>query len=157
MTATHDAQLIPALAGIWLPESVFIRAWCEEDFADVQKLSAQAGWITPIERPKESFAGWCNAWPALVAVRGLGSAALGGDEMIGFARAITDGSISTYICELLVDMHWRRFGIGEALLAACHNLYPTTRIDLLAGEDSRSYYEHLGCHPSYGFRKSRLI
>jgi ribosomal protein S18 acetylase RimI-like enzyme len=148
MTATRDEQVILALSGLCIPEGVTIRAWDEDDFTAIQRLSAREGWMTPCERPRESFASWQHSWPALVAVSGA--------ELVGFIRAITDGSVSTYVCELLVAADWRGRGIGIGLLAVCHHLYPTTRLDLLAGEESQHFYKRLGCRESYGFRITRL-
>ncbi len=41
-----------------------------------------------------------------------------------------------------------------ALLAAAQDLVPGSRLDLLATSGSRSYYEHLGFRPFFGFRIS---
>ncbi|MEZ0481377.1 GNAT family N-acetyltransferase [Planococcus sp. SSTMD024] len=76
-------------------------------------------------------------------------------ELVGYIRGFTDGSISTYICELLVADSHRGCGAGKQLLEFVHALYPETRMDLLASSSSRSFYEEHDFRPFYGFRKSR--
>lgn len=148
-THKRDLQVIEALEGVRLPQNIIVRAWREEDFQSIQDLSAAEGWPTPSDRPEESFTSWQHAWPALVALHG--------DEPVGFLRAISDGAVTTYLCEMLVDPFWRGKGLGEALLAICHNIYPTTRIDLISGDEARGFYERLGCREFAGFRKNRLV
>ena len=128
-----------------LPAGVTIRAWEEADFAAVQRLSAAEGWSTPTERPAEALAAWHRSWPALVAVAG--------QEVIGFCRALSDGSVTTYIAELLVAPGWQGKGIGAALLEACEQMAPDARLDLLATETSRSFYERVGFWPFAGYRR----
>ena len=129
-----------------LPQGVTIRPWKEADFSAIQRLSAAEGWPTPLDRPKESLAAWRYSWPALIAETG--------QEAIGFCRALSDGAVTTYIAELLVAAGWRRQGIASALLETSQRLYPGSRLDLLAIETSRSFYERVGFRSFYGFRLS---
>jgi ribosomal protein S18 acetylase RimI-like enzyme len=129
---------------VTLPPGVTIRRWEEADFPAVQRLSAAEGWPTPLERPDAALAAWQHSWPALVAVAG--------QEVIGFCRALSDGGITTYIAELLVAPGWQRQGIGSALLEASQRSFPGSRLDLLAMETSRRFYERVGFRAFYGFR-----
>ncbi|HEY7359079.1 MAG TPA: GNAT family N-acetyltransferase [Ktedonobacterales bacterium] len=129
-----------------LPPGVTIRSWEEADFSAVQRLSAAEGWPTPLERPEAALDAWQRSWPALVAVAE--------QDVIGFCRALSDGSVTTYIAEVLVAQGWRGQGIGSALLEVCQRLAPGSRLDLLALETSRSFYERVGFRPFYGFRLS---
>ncbi len=129
-----------------LPPGVTIRPWEEADFPAVQRLSAAEGWLTPLERPEAALAAWQRSWPTLVAVAG--------QEVIGFCRALSDGVVTTYIAEALVAQGWRGQGIGAALLEASQRLSPGSRLDLLALETSRSFYERVGFRAFYGFRLS---
>ncbi|HLV97278.1 MAG TPA: GNAT family N-acetyltransferase [Ktedonobacterales bacterium] len=129
-----------------LPAGVTIRAWQEDDFPAVQRLSSAEGWPTPSERPAEALAAWRRSWPALVVVAD--------QEVIGFCRALSDGAVTTYIAELLVAPSWQGQGIGSALLEANQQLAPGSRLDLLALETSQSFYAQIGFRPFYGFRLS---
>jgi GNAT superfamily N-acetyltransferase len=139
-----DIQTITRL--LTLPPGVGIRPWVEGDFPAVQRLSEAEGWPTPLERPAEALAAWRRSWPTLVAVAE--------QEVIGFCRALSDGSVTTYIAELLVAPGWQGQGIGSALLEASQRLCPGSRLDLLAMETSRRFYERVGFRPFYGFRLS---
>ncbi|HCI80191.1 MAG TPA: hypothetical protein DHW02_10930 [Ktedonobacter sp.] len=70
---------------------------------------------------------------------------------------MTDGWITLYVMELLVDARYRGRGIGQMLLDICHYLYPHTRIELLSMETSQSYYRTHGFRfIGEGFRKSYM-
>src|SRR5689334_15201774 len=135
----HDRrqrQLEAALAELVLPPGIAIRAWAEADFPVIQRLSSAEGWPTPAARPEEALESWRNAWPALVVICE--------GEIVGFARALTDGEVTMYIAELLVAPEWRGRGLGRALLDACHLLVPHTRLDLLSTAAADEFYEANG-------------
>jgi ribosomal protein S18 acetylase RimI-like enzyme len=138
MQQDRDNALRDALLQVQLSPGIIIRAWREEDFSAIQRLSDLEGWPTPGVRPEEALEGWRNAWPALVAVADI--------EVVGFLRALSDGNITTYICELLIDARWRGRGVGSALLDACHAIYPRARMEVTSTENSASFYRR------YGFR-----
>ena len=139
----HD-EVQAIMETLALAPGVSIRPWQEEDFRAIQRLSQREGWPTPLERPFEALAAWQRSWPTLVAVAQ--------EEVIGFCRALSDGSVTTYIAELLVAPEWQRQGIASALLEVSQRLCPNSRLDLLAVETSRSFYEHIGFRTFYGFR-----
>lgn len=145
----HQQQLSRALEQVELPSEIMIRAWTEEDFPAIQRLSSTEGWTSPTRRSADSLRAWQNSRPALVALKN--------DVVVGFVRALTDGAITMYIAELLVDVHTRNAGIGRALLETCHQLYPTVRMDLLAADGSRAFYEACGYRFMHdGMRKSYI-
>jgi ribosomal protein S18 acetylase RimI-like enzyme len=145
----HQQHLAIALAQVALPTGVTIRAWTATDFPAIQRISSSEGWTSPTQRPDESLLAWQNSWPALVA--------MGYEDIVGFVCGITDGAITMYITTLAVDAQWRKRGIGRALLDACHALYPTIRLDLLAVDDARAFYEACGFTVVYnGMRKRPL-
>lgn len=145
----RSQQVNIALAQVQIPAGIIIRAWHEEDFPAIQRLSSAEGWPSPTSHPVDSLQAWRNAWPALVALKG--------DMVVGFVRALTDGTITMYIAELLVDKQARSTGIGRALLDTCHQLYPTTRQDLLAAEGSHAFYQACGYRVLHdGMRKSYI-
>lgn len=148
----REEQLSQVLTQLALPEGVGCRAWLESDFPAIQRLSNAENWPTPQRRPDDALAGWRNSWPALVAVE-----AQDVERVIGFVRAMTDGSITLYVMELLVDARYRKRGIGQMLLDTCHSLYPHTRIELMSMETSQSYYRSHGFrYIGEGFRKSYM-
>ncbi|GLV58348.1 hypothetical protein KDH_51810 [Dictyobacter sp. S3.2.2.5] len=143
----QQQQVKIALARVQIPAGIIVRAWSEEDFLAIQRLSSAEGWTSPVRRPADSLRAWQSSWPTLVAQKD--------DAVVGFVRAITDCAITMYIAELLVDQHMRGAGIGRTLLETCHQLYPTTRLDLLAADGSRSFYEACGYRVLHdGMRKS---
>jgi GNAT superfamily N-acetyltransferase len=73
--------------------------------------------------------------------------------VIGFPCLITDGSVNTYITELLVARAWRGRGIGRALVDACQALVPATGLDLLSTDQADPFYEAREFRHFQGFRK----
>jgi len=125
---------------------ITIRSWQDDDFPTIQHLTCIEGWPTPSERPADVLNAWRYSYPALVAIHN--------EQVIGFLRAISDGFVTTYICELLVEENWRDQGIGRALLNACHQQVPGTRLDLLSTEHADPFYEANRFRRFNGFRKS---
>lgn len=136
-----------ALSQIEIPIGISLRIWRENDFPAIQRLSSDEGWPTPEKRPEEALVGWKASWPTLVA--------LDTEQIVGFVRALTDGTITLYVMELLVVPVHRGKGIGRSLLDACHVLYPRTHIEVTAIETSQSFYSAQGFRSiGSGMRKS---
>lgn len=129
-------QLETALKTMTLPAGIQLRCWREADFPAVQRLAALEGWTTFTNRPEESLVAWQHSWPALVVADG--------EQVIGFVRGMTDGEITTYIADLLVDPRYREKGLGRLLLQACHALNPHTRLDLISTEMAIPFYRREG-------------
>lgn len=123
-----------------------IREFNESDFPLIQNLYRKEGWMTFIERENEALKAWKNSTIGIVAIHD--------EEIIGFVRALTDGQITTYIAEIIVDTKYRGKGIAKALLEACHDLYPNARLDLLSSESADVFYEKNDFRKITGFRKS---
>lgn len=140
-------QLTAILDTVTLPTGIELRGWTEGDFPAIQQLSTLQGWPTPQARPAEALAAWQHSWPTLVVNEG--------ECIVGFVRSITDGAITMYIAELLVDPAYRGHGLGHLLLDACHALYPQTRLDLTSTEEAIPFYKSYGFHyVGEGLRKS---
>jgi len=134
------------LLQVKLPQGVTIRQFIESDFPLIKRLYEQEGWMTFINREADAFDAWKNSTITLIAVDG--------SQVIGLVRGLTDGKITTYIAELIVDVNYRGMGIGAGLLDMCHLLYPLTRFDLLSTEGADDFYKSKMFRVASGFRKS---
>jgi ribosomal protein S18 acetylase RimI-like enzyme len=141
----HELEAV--LKKLAIPEGIQLRAWKEADFPAIQQLSAQQGWTTPTNRPEEALLAWQHSWPALVVTQS--------EKVIGFVRGLTDGEVTTYIADLLVDPHYRGRGLGRLLVEVCHALDPHTRLDVISEEDAVLFYKKGGFRDlGPGMRKS---
>ena len=123
-----------------------IRPYQETDFPEIHRLNQEEGWGNLVEKQQDVKAAWNQSSIAYIAERN--------GCVIACVRGLTDGYISLYICELLVDDNERGRGIGKALLDHVHLLYPKTRMELLASATSHTFYEKHGFRNFYGFRKT---
>ena len=77
-------------------------------------------------------------------------------EQIGFARAVTDYSTFTWLCDVVVDQAYRRRGLGKWMVDTLitHPLLQTNQ--LLGTRDAHSLYERFGFkRKEYMFREVR--
>ena len=127
-------------------KDTLIRPYREDDFRAIQHLNSQEQWNNLVAKDRDTKKAWANSAIAFVAE-------LDG-QVVGYLRGLTDGFISLYICELLVSQDYRQSGLGKQLMHHVHSHYPKTRIELLASNTSRSFYEAQGYRSFYGFRKT---
>lgn len=127
-------------------QELTIRPYEEKDFPAIHKLNEQEGWSNLVEKQDQTKAAWQGSNAALVAEQD--------GRLVGCLRALTDGSATLYICELLIGNDSRGSGIGSELMNHLHAMYPDTRMELLASSTSRSYYEAKKFRAFYGFRKT---
>ncbi|QDP39352.1 GNAT family N-acetyltransferase [Radiobacillus deserti] len=123
-----------------------IRPFREKDFTRIVELIEAENWSNLVSKQAEYREALLQSNPVLVATVE--------DKIVGYIRAITDQHISLYICELLVDPAYRKYGIGKELMNQAHALFPTTRVELLATSTSQTYYEQQNYQPFYGFRRA---
>ena len=123
-----------------------IRPYEEKDFPEIHRLNQEEGWANLAANQQDTKAAWNRSAIAYVAERNR--------RVMACVRGLTDGHISLYICELLVESRERGQGIGKALLKYVHLLYPKTRMELLASATSHTFYEKHGFRNFYGFRKT---
>jgi len=144
---TRRKQLEAVLATLNIPPGIQLRCWTELDFPDIERLSTLQVWPTPHDRSEEALIAWQHSWPALVVTEGK--------RVIGFVRGITDGEITMYIADLLVDADYRGKGLGHLLLDTCYALYLHVRLDLISTEESNPFYKAIGFrYVGEGLRKS---
>ncbi|OOE12770.1 GNAT family N-acetyltransferase [Fictibacillus arsenicus] len=119
----------------------------EKYFSEIQELNKKEGWNQLVERYEETFNAWKNSNAAYVVI--------GPNEKIaGYIRCLTDMNVTIYVCEMLIAQEFRGKGLGGKLLKHVHNLYPRTRMEMLASSTSHSFYESQNFRPFYGFRKT---
>ncbi|MEQ6389341.1 GNAT family N-acetyltransferase [Bacillaceae bacterium S4-13-58] len=123
-----------------------IRKYEENDLERIHELNKEEGWTNLVEKMGDTREAWKHSNIAYVIEDE--------DGVIGYIRGMTDTRVSLYICELLIDKKYRGQGFGKRLLQYVHDLYPRTRMELLASSSSHTYYEGNGHRPFYGFRKT---
>lgn len=127
-------------------QEIIIRTYEETDFAGIHKLNEQEGWSNLVAKQQQTQAAWHGSNLAVVAEQD--------GRLVGCLRALTDGAVTLYVCELLIEKSMRGCGIGEKLMEHAHSLYPETRMELLASSTSRTYYEAKRFRAFHGFRKT---
>lgn len=125
---------------------ITVRPYEEQAFEHIQRLNEAEGWSGLAARHADTEAAWRHSNIAFVTEED--------GRVNGCIRGMTDGYITLYVCELVIDETWKDRGIGNALLRYVHGLYPKTRIELLASGTSRTFYEAQGYRPFHGFRKT---
>ncbi len=142
---TRQTLIEAVLSRVNLPSGITIRSWSMTDCQAIAQLAQAAGW-KDLDLPKMVEA-WRRSWPALIATNG--------ERVVGFLRAITDGTTTTYITDFIIDPGWREKGIGTALLETCHQLFPSAQLEALSArlDDLRTEIGNL--HPLEGFRAVR--
>ncbi|WP_414049319.1 GNAT family N-acetyltransferase [Macrococcus animalis] len=123
-----------------------IRKFMENDIYAIQQMNQHEGWDNLVVRHEQTLAAWMNSESYVYIENG---------QVVSAIRAITDGHVSLYVCELITHHESRGNGYAKALMDYVHALYPTTRMELLATSSSKSYYEN-HFRPFYGFRRTFL-
>jgi ribosomal protein S18 acetylase RimI-like enzyme len=108
----------------------------------VVKLYRAEGWWP--ERTAEQVRAVLRVAPAVGAWRG--------QDLIGFARAVTDGILRAYVEDVIVSPDWRGMGVGQALLGGLmEQLRPAPVVTLFCSPDLVRYYE------ASSFRRTRQV
>ncbi|TMU85060.1 GNAT family N-acetyltransferase [Bacillus sp. BHET2] len=123
-----------------------VRKYRPEDFNDINYLNAEEQWNNLVNKKEDTKEAWDHSNIAYVTIHN--------GQLIGYIRGMTDESVTTFICELLIHHDFRGLGLGDALLHYVHGLYPKTRVEMLASSSSHTYYEQKGYRTFYGFRKT---
>jgi ribosomal protein S18 acetylase RimI-like enzyme len=66
------------------------------------------------------------------------------NELVGFARVITDKSLFATIWNLIVKPDYQRKRIGTMIIKKCLNKYPDLHFFLFSGKDSVDFYKKTG-------------
>lgn len=72
-----------------------------------------------------------------------------GDELVGYARLVTDRATHAWLCDVYVDRPHRGRGVGSALLAAVDEQLASYGVGraVLATEDAHDVYARFGFTP----------
>jgi len=119
--------------------------FAEEHLPGVLQLYEAEGWPSFPEDP--ALARHALTAPGIVAL-----VAADGSEVVGCARLLTDGSLSAYLCELVVAGTARRRGVGRALVQEAFARSGARRLDLLAEEGSEAFYRSFRQRDLPGYR-----
>jgi len=65
-------------------------------------------------------------------------------HVVGIARALSDGVLHTYLCDLAVEPDVQRSGVGRALLAELMSRCKGTELVLRDSDLSSSFYQYMG-------------
>jgi GNAT superfamily N-acetyltransferase len=116
-----------------IPDTVIVPHGQREIPAEgVLGLYQAAGWWP--ERTAEQVRAVLRASPAVGAWHG--------QDLIGFARAVTDGILRAYVEDVVVSPDWRGLGAGHALLAGLMDqLGRVPVVTLFCSPDLVHYYE----------------
>jgi ribosomal protein S18 acetylase RimI-like enzyme len=128
-------------------QTAYIRPYQEGDFQQIQDLNAEEGWTNLVKENANMKVAWEHSTVAYIIETE-------GGAVVGYIRGLTDTRITLYICELLISNEYRGLGLGKKLLQYVHQLYPNTRMEMLASSTSHSFYEVQGYRAFYGFRKT---
>jgi ribosomal protein S18 acetylase RimI-like enzyme len=125
--------------------SVELVPFAEDHLPGVLRLYDAEGWPSFLE--DVPLARRAVTAPGVVAM-----VAVDGSEVVGFARVLSDGALSAYLCELVVAETARRRGVGRALVAESFARSGARRLDLLAEEDSEEFYRSFSTRAFPGYR-----
>lgn len=115
-------------------QKLLIRPADRNDYLSIQDLCLKEGWNS-FKRDDITF-----AFDNSIVYAGFID-----DQLVAYIRALTDGFITVFVCELIVAKEYRNQGFGRELLNFMHDLYPLTRTDLISEAD--------GFYEAAGFRK----
>ena len=113
------------------------------DQDDLLDLYGSVGWLAYTSDP-EGLTRAVEASTLVVTARHEG-------ELIGLARALSDGVAIFYLQDILVRPDWQRRGVGGTLLARCLERYGHVRTKVLMTDDEErqhAFYRAMGFEPT---------
>lgn len=111
----------------------------------VLRLCEAQGWPSLPEDP-------LRALRALSAPGVVTFVALEAGEVVGFAQLLTDGCIQAFLSVVCVAENCRGQGIGKSLIERAFTQSGAQRVDLLALDESREFYESFPHRTMAGYR-----
>ncbi len=120
-------------------------AFGEQHLDAVLRLTEQEGWPSFSADPQRALS--VMTAPGVVSI-----VAVEDGEVVGFARVLSDGTITSYLEELVVAPACRGRGVGRGLIEDAFRRCGTIRIDLLVDGEAGSFYQSLPHRPLQGYR-----
>lgn len=118
-----------------------VRRVAASDFDAIHRLLSTNGWTHRV--------GDAEQLGRLISASQRAVVAVADGEVVGFARAITDGISNGYLSMVVVAEPFRRRGIGQALVERLIGSEPTITWVLRAGrEGAAGFFAKLGFSPS---------
>jgi ribosomal protein S18 acetylase RimI-like enzyme len=118
-----------------------VRTIRRTEYEEARQLLSRCGWTTKVQDPALFVQAVENSQIALVAEHE--------GRIIGFLRAITDGTFNGYISMVAVEQEFRGQGVGKALVQAAVGSNQNITWVLRADRDGvAGFYESLGFRPS---------
>lgn len=133
------------------PPAVIETADLDRDFAGILAVYRANGW-SHAERPDLLRIAIDRADLALVA--------RAGEEVVAFARTMSDGAFAVYIADILVLPDLHRQGIGSQLLGSLLEYYPMGTFHhqvLVAERGAEAFYKSAGLVPVSTFGLTAFI
>jgi GNAT superfamily N-acetyltransferase len=125
---------------------VRIAPFVPEHLDEVMELCELHRWLTLTEDPARALRAFTA--PGVVTLVALRN----GGELVGFAQALTDGSVQAFLSRLMVAEGSRRSGVGRLLLQEVLARSGALRVDLLAADGSDEFYRSFPHRQSRGYR-----
>lgn len=120
-------------------------AFGEEHLSAVLRLCEAEGWPSFPTDP-------ARAVRALTAPGVVTVVAVEDGEVVGFAQMLTDGELQAYLCGVAVATAARGRGIGRKLIEDAFVRSGAQRVDLLALDESESFYRSFRHRTLSGYR-----
>ena len=117
----------------------------EQHLAGIIRLTEAEGWPSFAADPERAL--------RVMTAPGVTSlVAVEEGEVVGFARVLSDGAITSYLAEMVVAPACRGHGVGRALIEEAFRRCGTIRMDLLSEETSEGFYQSLPHRRLAGYR-----
>lgn len=111
-----------------------------ERIDEVLEIYKRAGWCAYLGNDEKLVRAYQNSLYILGAFEGT--------RLVGFVRCVGDGEHIVYVQDLIVDVDFKRQGIGQALLRKAKEKYHDVRMFTLitdaADKDSNAFYRAVG-------------
>jgi len=131
--------------------AAIVEADLERDFGAILGLYRAHGWVHAADPARLRNA---------IAHSSLSTVAVADGEVVGYARALSDGEFAVYIADILVRPDHQRRGIGSALFTDLLARFPTDRFHhqvLMSERGAEGFYRKHGLMPVTTFGLTAFI
>lgn len=114
------------------------------DLHDILRLCETEGYESYLDRE--------TTWRAFTSPGSVTMVASDEEDVIGFAQMMSDGVIQAHLVMIVVDVRYRRRGLGRLLIKACHDAAGGKWVNLLAEDASVDFYRSFTYREMPGIR-----